>query len=222
MAKNWSDGLTKKYKSLYSQHKSVGSVLVLAVLIGFVAGLFYSHSGVTGLVVDDSVPPIADLIVTDAFFVKELDYQSVVGTRALSEVQVNELEPYRLYETLMGERLRIITVVKNRGSESLSERLLETGNRYNLCNIAGTATTTRSEQGYNKLDYINFNCADIGAGETKLFSGGMIDKLSSPGKFCLDVAVDLTNAVTEWAEDNNFKQGTGCMNVPVIYKRERP
>ena len=85
--------------------RDVTGVLLLAVAVGFSAGIFYSATGVTGLVVEQSIPPIADLSAVDAFIIKQSEYNAVVGKRPLQEVKPEELTPYRATESRLLERI---------------------------------------------------------------------------------------------------------------------
>lgn len=195
------------------KHHEISSILLLAVSVGFLAGIFYSHSGVTGLVIEESIPPIVDINAADAFFIKESEYKAIVGTRPLEEVKPEEFTPYRATEARLLEKLYILVVVKNKGAESIKERLFETSSVYTTCDIVGIVSTIKDRVPFNRQNYITWNCADLAPGESRVMNAGFIDEVTSAGRFCLDIAVDIQDTVSEWEEGNNARHNIGCMTV---------
>lgn len=211
--------LAKQADKLTKHVQKVGSILVLAILVGFLAGLLYSNSGseLTGHATEVA-PPIADLTVVDAFFVKESDYLRVVGSRPLAQVKPEELTPYRFTDSFLQAMVRPVVIVKNRGSESVSQRLRLSGSPYTTCDLAGVIMGVRDGKRYFTT-YLNVNCADFAPEETRVFTGTVINKVARPGKYCIDAVIDTTDTLSEWDESNNAKHNVGCMDVPAIAHR---
>src|SRR3989344_7868586 len=152
-------------ENLTTQYRKVGSVFIFALLVGFVGGLVYANGDLTGHATDELAPPVADLTVVDAFFVKERDYQQIVGARPITEVKPEEFTPYT--ESFLEDKVRPIAIVKNRGTQSVSQRLKESNSPYTTCDLAGTLVGVRSGDRYLTM-YMDINCADIGPGETRI------------------------------------------------------
>jgi hypothetical protein len=198
-------------ENLTTQYKKGASIFIFALLGGFLGGLVYANGDLTGHATDNIATPIADLTVVDAFFVKERDYQQIVGNRPLAEVKPEEFTPYT--ESFLEDKVRPIAIVKNRGTQSVSQRLKESHSPYTTCDLAGTLVGVRNGDRY-LTTYMDINCADIGPGESRIMSGTAVNQLARPGKYCIDAVIDTIDTLNEWDESNNARHSSGCMNVP--------
>jgi hypothetical protein len=104
-------------------------------------------------------------------------------------------------------------VVKNKGAESIKERLFETSSVYTTCDIMGLVSTIKDRVPFNRQNYITWNCADLQPQETRVMYAGTIEEITSAGRYCLDMAIDTLDTVSEWEEGNNARHNIGCMNV---------